>query len=184
MDRINWSKTLQELKQFVYRKVNDLALAEDIVQDVILKVHFKLGQLKDKEKLAGWIYQITKNAITDHFRSKSKQIEFSDLNWESEAHGLNDCVASCLSEMMETLPQKYRQALELTEIQNLSQTNLAEKLNISYSGAKSRVQRARQMLKEKMDQSYLIKTDSYGNVLVCESRVPCNCTSIYGEVYC
>lgn len=174
---IAWNRTQKELKSFVYRRVKDKALAEDIVQDVFVKVHTSLAQLKDSEKLTGWIYQITRNAITDHFRAKSKTLELTDLDWESDRQVLNHCVASCLGDMLTTLPEKYRVALELTEINNLSQTDLADKLNISYSGAKSRVQRARQMLKEKMDEAYLIKTDTYGNVIVCENRVPCNCPS-------
>jgi len=175
MQDIPWSKTQQELKAFVFRRVKDKALADDIVQDVFLKVHTKLGQLKDMEKISGWVYQITRNLINDHFRNKSKTISANDLDWESDHQRLNDCVSSCLQEMLLTLPEKYREALELTEIKNLSQTELAQKLNISYSGAKSRVQRARQMLKEKMEESYRIKMDSYGNVIVCENRVPCNC---------
>ncbi|MEO7992044.1 MAG: RNA polymerase sigma factor SigZ [Chryseolinea sp.] len=174
-EAIIWTKTQEELKNFVYRRVRNKALAEDIVQDVFLKVHAKLGQLKDTEKVSGWIYQITRNTITDYYRSKSKNISTQDLDWESDHQMLNDCVSSCLQEMLLTLPEKYREALELTELKNLSQTELALKLQISYSGAKSRVQRARQMLKEKMNESYRIKMDSYGNVLICENRVPCNC---------
>lgn len=172
---IIWTKTQHVLKSFVYRKVRDKALAEDIVQDVFLKVHAKLGQLKDTEKVSGWIYQITRNTITDYYRNKSKGISFQDLNWDSDHQVLNACVSNCLQEMLVTLPEKYREAIALTELENLSQTHLAERLNISYSGAKSRVQRARQMLKDKMEQQYNIKMDAYGNVIVCENRVPCNC---------
>ena len=175
MELITWTKTQYELRNFVYRRVRDKALADDIVQDVFLKVHAKLGQLKDTEKITGWIYKITRNVITDYFRNKSKTISAHDLDWESDHQILNDCVSSCLQEMLLTLPEKYREALELTEIKNLTQTELAQKLNISYSGAKSRVQRARQMLKEKMEESYHIKTDSYGNVIFCENRIPCGC---------
>jgi RNA polymerase sigma-70 factor (ECF subfamily) len=78
--------------------------------------------------------------------------------------------------MLVTLPEKYREALELTELKNMSQLQLAEALHISYSGAKSRVQRARQLLKEKMDKLYVIKMDAYGNVVVCENKVPCKCS--------
>jgi RNA polymerase sigma-70 factor (ECF subfamily) len=183
MDANTWIKTQQELKYFVYRKVKDMAAAEDIVQDVFLKVHSNLGQLKDTEKITHWIYQITRNAIIDHFRNRSKSIVFTELDWENEKQVLNDCVATCLMELLNTLPDKYKQALELTEIDNLSQIDLAKRLNISYSGAKSRVQRARQMLKEKMDERYLIKMDSYGNVIVCENRVPCNCSERLSEEY-
>lgn len=175
VESIAWTKTQQELKSFVYRRVKDKALTEDIVQDVLLKVHIRLDQLKDSEKITGWIYQITRNAITDHYRNQPQSINVHDLDWESENTELNDCVSSCLKEMLFTLPEKYREAIELTELENLSQTHLAERLNISYSGAKSRVQRARQMLKEKMDEQYHIKMDAYGNVIVCENRVPCNC---------
>jgi RNA polymerase sigma-70 factor (ECF subfamily) len=170
-------KTRLRLKSFIYQRVRDKAVADDIVQDVFVKVHNKLGQLKDTEKIMGWLYQITRNAITDHFRVKSKAAEPWDLDWEGEPKLLNDCVSSCLGEMLLTLPEKYKLALEMAEMEDLSQTELAERMQISYSGAKSRVQRARKMLRQKMDEAYVIKTDSYGNVTVCESRVPCHCTN-------
>jgi RNA polymerase sigma-70 factor (ECF subfamily) len=129
---IVWTKTQQELKSFVYRRVKDKEVTEDIVQDVLLKVYTRLGQVKDAEKITGWIYQITRNAITDHFRAQKKSLHSIDLDWESEHSALNDCVSSCLNEMLLTLPPKYREALALTELENLSQIQLAEKLNISY----------------------------------------------------
>jgi RNA polymerase sigma-70 factor (ECF subfamily) len=170
-----------ELRGFVYKRVKDKELTEDIVHDVYLKVQSKIDQLQHDEKITGWIYKIARNAIADHFRSKSKIVQNHDLDWESDYNVLNDCVSYCLNEMLLTLPEKYRQAIELTEIENLSQTDLATKLGISYSGAKSRVQRARQMLKEKMDKSYRIKMDSYGNVIVCKNLVPYTCSQSFNE---
>jgi RNA polymerase sigma-70 factor (ECF subfamily) len=171
-----WNQTQGKLKSFVLRYTKDKALAEDIIHDVFLKVHAKVGQLKESDKLVGWIFQITRNTIIDHFRSKEKVVSAYDIDWEEAYKPLNECVTTCLQDMMTTLPEKYRHALELTELNNLSQLALAKKLNISYSGAKSRVQRARQMLKEKMDAAYLIEFDSYGNVIVCQDRIPCSCS--------
>ncbi|HEY9004914.1 MAG TPA: sigma factor [Ohtaekwangia sp.] len=57
-----------ELKGFVYKQVKDKALAEDIVHDVFIKVQEKINQLQEPKKAAGWIYQITRNTIIDHFR--------------------------------------------------------------------------------------------------------------------
>jgi len=173
---VTWDTLHDELVAFVYARTKDKATAKDIVHDVFLKVHAKFEQLKDQEKISAWIYQITRNTITDYFRSKSKNISPHDIDWDSDDQVLNECVANCLHDMLLTLPEKYRQALELAELRNLSQTELALRLQISYSGAKSRVQRARQMLKEKMDASYRIEVDSYGNVIVCENRLPCNCS--------
>jgi RNA polymerase sigma-70 factor (ECF subfamily) len=170
-----WNQTQDKLKSFVFRYTRDKALAEDIIQDVFLKVHARIGQLKESEKIIGWIFKITRNTITDYFRSKERIFTIQDMNLEEENTSLNDCVLTCLQDMMTTLPEKYRYALELTELKNFSQLELAKELNISYSGAKSRVQRARQMLREKMNIAYRIRFDSYGNVIVCEDRVPCSC---------
>ncbi|HTJ48595.1 MAG TPA: RNA polymerase sigma factor SigZ [Cyclobacteriaceae bacterium] len=169
----NWSFFQNELQGFVFKRVKDKALAEDIVHDVFLKVQGKMSQLKESEKITSWIYQITKNTIIDHFRHKSKSIQASDLNWDDDAPNFNECVANCLNGLLPTLPQKYREALQLTELENLSQLELADRLGISYSGAKSRVQRARKILKDKMDELLIVKTDSYGNVIVCEDRGSC-----------
>jgi RNA polymerase sigma-70 factor (ECF subfamily) len=165
----------RELREFVFRKVKDRALADDIVQEVFIKVQLKLGQLNDTQRLSGWIFQITRSTIIDHYRKKPKNISARDLDWESHRQDFNDCVAFCLRRLMFTLPLKYREALELTEIQSLSQVELAQRWNISHSGAKSRVQRARQMLREKMEELYFIKTDAYGNIIECEDRMPCDC---------
>ncbi len=170
-----WDQTRNHLLNFVLRYTKDKPLAEDIVHDVFLKVHDKLPQLRERDKISGWIFRIAKNAITDHFRSKSRTVQSVDLDWDSEGVTLTDCVSACMRDMIATLPDKYREALELAEFRNLSQLELARKLNISYSGAKSRVQRARQMLKKKMDETYHIKFDHYGNAVVCENRLPCGC---------
>jgi RNA polymerase sigma-70 factor, ECF subfamily len=170
-----WDKLHGELVKFVHVRVKDMSTAEDIVQDVFIKVHAKGSQLRQEEKISSWIYQITRNAVADHFRAMSRNVAPINIDWESSYHEFNDCVARCMSALMATLPEKYRVPLELAEIEGLSQFEVSEKLNISYSGARSRVQRARTMLKDKLDELYYIKTDRYGNVLNCENRVPCCC---------
>jgi RNA polymerase sigma-70 factor, ECF subfamily len=171
----NWGIFQTELRDFVYKRVKDKAVSDDIVQDVFLKVYSNLGKLKDSEKLTAWIYQITRNTITDHFRRKNKTIDFYDFDEDGDSTNINACVANCLKNLLPTLPEKYRQALELSEINNLSQIQIASKLGISYSGAKSRVQRARLMLRQKMEEVLHVKIDAYGNVIVCEDRNPCCC---------
>ena len=183
IEEIIRGKTGRALMAFTYSKVKDKAIAQDIVQEVFVKVYSRLGQLKDDKKITGWIYQIARNTIADHFRASAKTMPANDLDWGSDHQALNECAAYCLREMLLTLPLKYREALELTEFENLSQTQLATRLNISYSGAKSRVQRAKRMLRERMEQNYRIKFDHYGNVVQCENKVPCNCSGRFVEAY-
>lgn len=170
---LNWNNVQSELKGFVYKRVKDKALTEDIVHDVFLKVQAKIHQVKESDKLFGWIYQITRNTITDHFRKNSKSINPKDIDWESSPPNFNDCVTNAINELIPTLPDKYRIPLEMTELQNMSQLEVAQKLGLNYTTAKARVQRARQMLKEKMDEILIVKTDGYGNVILCKDRGTC-----------
>jgi RNA polymerase sigma-70 factor (ECF subfamily) len=78
-----------------------------------------------------------------------------------------------IAELIPTLPDKYRIPLQMTELENLSQLDVAEKLNLNYSTAKARVQRARQMLRNKIDEVLIVKTDGYGNVILCKDRGSC-----------
>lgn len=163
------------MKGFVLRRVKHVQDAEDIVQDVFIKAQVKSDQLRENEKFTAWMYTLMRNSIIDYYRARKKTIDASLLESQEDYNMFNDCVNNCLNQLMLTLPSPYKEALLLTEKENVPQKELAVRLGISYSGAKSRVQRARQMLKEKMEARYHIKTDGYGNVLVCEDRVPCGC---------
>jgi RNA polymerase sigma-70 factor, ECF subfamily len=173
IEKTNWSFFQNELRGFVDKRVKDKDLTDDILHDVFIKAQQKIGQLKDTEKVTNWIYQITQNTIIDHFRKESKVIHAADLDWENDAPNFNECVANTLKELLPKLPEKYRTALYMTEIENLSQLEVAKRLGISYSGAKSRVQRARTLLKEMMHEVLIVKTDCYGNAIVCEDRPGC-----------
>jgi RNA polymerase sigma-70 factor, ECF subfamily len=168
----------RELKSFVYRRVKNLQDSEDIVQDVFVKAQTKRDQLKESGKYAAWMYTMTRNSIIDYYRLKQRTFDVTAIDaTPTEYNRFNDCVVDCMSQLMITLPSPYREALELADKKHIPQKELAVRLGISYSGVKSRVQRARLMLKEKMEALYKIKTDGYGNVLVCEDRVPCGCIS-------
>lgn len=139
-----------KLKSFVVGRVSDPATADDILQDVYLKLHANMGGLRETDRLQSWVYQITRNAIIDYYRRARPQEELSD-SLASPVDDEPDAVsqlASSVKGMLHCVPNKYREALELTELQGLSQVELAARLDISVSGAKSRVQRAREKLKE------------------------------------
>jgi len=67
--------------------------------------------------------------------------------------------------MINSLPEKYQEAIKFIEFENVSQKELASKLEISYSGAKSRVQRGRELLKSLLIQCCDVSTDKFGNVI-------------------
>ena len=167
-----------ELECFIVKKVNDRALAKDILQDVFVKIHLHLHTIQDQAKLNAWIYQLTRNTINDHYRKLKVIDEKAEIpiditeQFIQTEKGLENCVSPFIS----LLPTKYQEALILTDINGMSQTQLAAQLNISYSAAKSRVQRARQKLKTLFTDCCSIHTDTYGNVLSYEKldcKKPC-----------
>lgn len=156
-----------KLKSFVVGRVQDADTAEDILQDVYLKIHSNIGGLRETDRLESWVYQITRNAIIDHYRRSRPQEELSDslaspLDEEPDAVSQ---LASSVKGMLKCVPEKYRQALELTELQGLSQVELATRLDIKVSGAKSRVQRAREKLKQAFLDCCHFEFDQFGKVV-------------------
>jgi RNA polymerase sigma-70 factor, ECF subfamily len=164
-----WEQMSTRLRYFILTRVEDDAAADDLLQEVFMRVHQNMGQLKQNEKLEQWIFQITRNVIIDHYRTRHPQTELSeklsDPNTEVEdADALADLTDS-IQRMVNELPTPYREALQMTEYQGLSQQALADRLGISISGAKSRVQRARQKIKEGLLACCHFEFDRYGRVV-------------------
>lgn len=171
----NWQNINQSLLAFIKSKINDEATAKDILQEVFLKVQLKSGQLKDESKLIAWVFQIARNTINDYFRKQKRNLEWSPIIGESAQDdsaqpNQHKDFSQCIPRFLDALPDKYRDAVYLVEIEGLSQKELAERLNISYSGAKSRVQRGREKLKEALLECCRISTDVYGNIIDYQKR--------------
>jgi RNA polymerase sigma-70 factor, ECF subfamily len=145
-----WNRYHSNLLAFIRRRVNDKVAAEDILQDVFVRIHSRLETLKNRDKLENWLYQITRNTIIDYYRSRRPMEEMPE--WLAQPQiGREENnrreLSSCLEPMIQQLPEKYRHAVQLSEIEGKTQKEVAEKENISLSGAKSRVQRGRALLK-------------------------------------
>jgi RNA polymerase sigma-70 factor (ECF subfamily) len=167
-----WSEFAGQLGQFIRSRVSDPATAEDILQDVFVKIQTRLGTLEDPAKLHGWIYLIARNAIIDHYRSRKETVEVPEHlpaepdPQDAELEGLK----ASFRRMIYSLPDPYRDALVLTELDGLTQKELAERLGISLSGAKSRVQRAREQLKAMLNECCTFEFDRRGKVIECQPR--------------
>jgi RNA polymerase sigma-70 factor (ECF subfamily) len=174
-----WTTFHTPLLHFVRRRVADVASAEDIVQDVFLKVHTHIGTLSDTTKLQSWLYQLARNAIVDHYRRTRVMVEVPDELPAFAQEDENDAVARltpAVQAMVAALPAIYREALRLTEYEGLTQRELAERLGISVSGAKSRVQRARQMLRQMLLDCCHFELDRRNAIIRFQSRCAC-CTT-------
>ena len=165
-----WEELSSPLTSFVRKRIPSETDADDVLQEVFIKIHNNIDNLTDDNKIHAWVYRITRNAIVDYYRGHNKPMELleapDDLAIESDEDLTSNLeIASCLKAMIESLPGKYKEALLLTEFGNLTQKELSERLGLSLSGAKSRVQRGRQKLKEMLLGCCHLEFDRLGNVI-------------------
>ncbi|MGO8950165.1 MAG: RNA polymerase sigma factor SigZ [Ktedonobacterales bacterium] len=174
-----WEAFHSPLQQFIRRRVADDDLAEDLLQEVFLKIHQRAGSLKDVRQLEGWIYTITRNIIIDYYRSQRQTVT---LDWAGDLalpeNLPDDDIVSellpCVRAMVQNLPAPDRQALVLTEYHGLTQKELAGRLGLSVSGAKSRVQRARERLKQELLDCCHFELDRRGHILDYQEQCTCD----------
>ena len=182
-----WQQIHNGLRAFIAKRVANEAEADDIVQDVWLKMQRGLDGLKDRSRLVSWIYQIARHAIIDHYRAPGRRREVpaglaADLEAyqssptkqaASEDSGqLRTELAGCLRPMIERLSREYRQAVILVDLEELTQQAAATQLGLSLSGMKSRVQRGRRQLKGMLEACCTIELDRRHGVVDFDLRNP------------
>jgi RNA polymerase sigma-70 factor (ECF subfamily) len=174
-----YSELRHTLLGFIKTKVNNQEDAEDILQNVFIKVMGNIDDLSESQKLQSWIYAITRNSIIDYYRANAKKKDlsydeglnenFSEQENPDTTKGL-DC---CLIGFVNQLPGEYRDIIIDVEINGIKQKELAEKYNLAYPTIRSRVQRGRERLKQILLDCCHIKWDSRGNILDVASRNKC-----------
>ncbi len=171
-----WELYCCRLLAFIRRRVSNDADAEDILQEVFIRIHRTLCCSNEWKKPESWIYQVTRNLIIDYYRRRKDWVELpQDLSVEADfdEDDPDARLALSLRETIDTLPEPYRQALILTEYQGLSQKELAKRLGLSLSGAKSRVQRARLKLRDLLLACCHFELDRRGRVIDFYQRCCC-----------
>ncbi len=192
-----WSQMHERLLSYVQRQMPTIHDAEDIVQEVFLRIHANLDGLKEAENVTTWVYQITRNVVADFHRRRAtsaeataRLVEQTELpapsasGEEVEDDILRRAYADfsrCLEPMLGELPDEYRKAVILTELEGMTQRDAAEKLGLSVSGMKSRVQRARGKLKDVVNAWCEVELDRRGGLVDYQPRDPNGCDVCGGE---
>jgi RNA polymerase sigma-70 factor (ECF subfamily) len=157
--------------------VSDPVLAQDLLQEVFLKASAGLDRLTHPSKLPGWLFRIARNAVTDHYRTRKETVPVPEdlVAAEPPDDAEAEALQAAFRRMIHSLPSPYREAILLTEVEGLTQKELAARLGISLSGAKSRVQRGRQQLKEMLLECCRFEFDRRGHAFNCEPRPSGGC---------
>ncbi len=152
---IMWGEFAGRLRAFVARRVPPGIEPDDVVQEVFLRVVRHLPSLREANRIEAWLFQIARNALNDAMRARQRRdnrtdalaIDLPDETSTEDVLSAEAELAPCLTPMVARLSETYRQAIELTSVHGLTQTEAATRVGVSVSGMKSRVQRAREQLK-------------------------------------
>jgi RNA polymerase sigma-70 factor (ECF subfamily) len=127
-----WNDFSSALHRFIVSKVKEETIADDILQEVFIKIHLKKHLLQKEVKLKSWLFTIANNSINDYFRkhkTASQEIIPISESDDTEAHSAKDC----LLPLILNLPKNYKEALLLSEIKGLKQKEVAENLKNQFT---------------------------------------------------
>jgi RNA polymerase sigma-70 factor (ECF subfamily) len=156
--------------------------AEDLAQEVLLKVHQGLDTFRGQAKLTTWVFQIATHAALDRLKSAAHRASMAQvpeaLLEQSQAHpsqaqdqqAMKEEMCRCIRGMVEGLPVQYRTIIYLSELEELRMGEIAEIAGITPGAAKIRLHRARQALRARMEQRCRIILDDQAD-LQCDRRV-------------
>ncbi|MCP4753915.1 MAG: RNA polymerase sigma factor SigZ [Proteobacteria bacterium] len=170
-----WKDYHSKLHHFILNRIGNADDADDILQDVFLKIHSRIDTLKENNKIQSWIYQITRNSIIDYYRTRKPTKELPSTLTKPEPEPFAETrqeMAGWILPMIQSLPNQYKDALMLSEIEGMTQKEVAGKNGLSVSGAKSRIQRGRKMMKDMLLDCCQFEFDHSGTVLDYERKAP------------
>jgi len=174
-----WQALADEVRRYVRRRVGDPHVAEDLAQDVFVKLAQHLRDGSSTGPLHAWVFRTARTTIVDHYRRQAPVAEVPDdlVGDEPSPAALAEAAplfASCRN-FVHALPPEQRDALLQTEFEGHSQRELAERLGVAVSTVKSRVQRGRKRLERALLDCCTFEFDHRGQVVDWQRRPGGNC---------
>jgi RNA polymerase sigma factor (sigma-70 family) len=144
---------------FVQRRVQDVAIAEDILQAAYIRALQHEGELQAQASMLGWFYRVLRNAVIDQYRRRSSESKALE-EWGREMEGqvipgpeIQDEICACLSRVMDTINPAYAEVLRSVNLDDQRLQEFAKEHNISASNAAVRVHRARASFRKHLVQT-------------------------------
>jgi RNA polymerase sigma-70 factor (ECF subfamily) len=176
-----WRRLGADVGRLVGRRV-PTADVEDVVQETLLRVWRHGGDLRDGERFGGWLSRVAYSAAADHMRARRRhpvpryegaageELPDGGLSSPTDDADAKALITAVLRPFVEALPDTYREAVALSELHELPHALIAERLGLTVSGVKSRVQRGREQLKQMLNRCCAIALDARGAPTSCEPK--------------
>jgi RNA polymerase sigma-70 factor (ECF subfamily) len=166
------------LRRYLERMVQNPATADDLLQETLLRIARGLPSFEGRSSVKTWAFSIATRIATDHFRRPETRAQIVDMDnvaeipdaeLSVEGQMVIDEMNSCVREVIDSLPEDYRAALVLHDLQGLTAADTAEACGCSVATAKIRIHRARARLKEALNTECDFYRDAEG-VFRCDRK--------------
>lgn len=161
-----WNDHQEDVSRFLRSKSADFDLINDIKSSVFEKLINRYNKIQDKSKIKSWLLTAAKNELLDNYKLNQKKTDvIPELQFKENVESPLVELSYCATHLINSLPKDYKNAILLTDIQGISQKDAAKTMEISYSGLKSRVQRARKLLLKNLNDCCEIRTNTNGQII-------------------
>ena len=163
--RTAWRAHEPELRGWLRRRLSNPAEADDLLQDVFLKALRQGERFCSVLNARAWLFEVTRNALADKLRVARLTVELpDDLAAAMDETQTVDELTACLPRVLSELSSQDREVITLCDLQGMAQADYAAAKGLGLSAAKSRLQRARQRLKQRMTDVCQVRLDESGRV--------------------
>jgi len=160
-----WSAHEAELHNWAHRRLRNAAEADDLMQDLFLKALRQGERFCSVHNARAWLFEVARNTLADRLRVARDTVELpEDLPAPLEDTDTVDSLTACLPRVLSELSPEDREAITLCDLEGMAQAEFAAAKGLSLSAAKSRIQRARQRLKQRMTEGCQVQMDDAGRV--------------------
>jgi RNA polymerase sigma-70 factor (ECF subfamily) len=169
------------LLRYLGRYVGDRSLAEDLLQETLIRISRGLPGFAGRAELKTWAFSIATRVAADHFRRPANRVSIVDVAESPEPPDSErsveqrlvvDEMNACVRKVIDSLPEDYRAALVLHDLEGLTAAQTAEITGCELPTAKIRIHRARLRLAEALRQKCEFYRDDE-NVLRCDPKKDC-----------
>ena len=165
----------QPILHFISKRVQNSADAEDLTQEVFYKLINSNNKGAEIQNTQSWLYTIARNTLTDYYRKKKVVFEAIESNSFVELPIANEellldsdqrtRLRTYLCSLIDDLPADYQQIIRMSELEGMSQKEIAEELNLNYTTVRSKVQRGRAKLKAKISECCEVIQGGKGSII-------------------
>ena len=176
-----WLKYKDALRNYILKIVKHPETANSLSHEVLLKVYSSCCSGRDIKNIKSWLFQISYNTCMDYFKKEAKTTELKEGFKVQEENLVYKEAGELIEPLINLLPAKYAKALSLSDIQGFKQQEVADAMGLSLTATKSRIQRARQMLKEQIIECCHVEVDQKGNLTAFNVKGSCASLKKYIE---